>query len=201
MNNLDGCSSSCIIEAGFQWSKGDSLNASTWTTIWGDGLRKGEHKNIFYNLYLKHQIGSEKWDDGNLQDSDGWSSRWIIESGFECSYNNSKNKDICTKLREVTPQEAAVSSSTQVVVGISASVSLSTSLLNMSSPVTIFSMINQFQLLLLLLVWGVYISDGLHNLIVGMKFCLINFEFIHIEDIYHKILCLVSLYLVPLWNW
>ena len=84
----------------------------------------------------------------------------------------------------VSTKEATTAKSTQAAVGVGTSVSAGASLLSMSSPIGIFSMINQYQLLLLLLVWGVYISDGVNNLITGMKIALANFDFINIENFF-----------------
>ena len=47
----------------------------------------------------------------------------------------------------------------------------------MSSPIGIFSLINQFQLLFLLPVSGVYLSYGVLNLIIGMKITLLFLSF------------------------
>ena len=62
-NNIDGdgCSSTCIIEAGWTWVGNPSVCFK-----WGDGV---------------FQTG-EQWDDGNTLNSDGWSSTCTIESGY-----------------------------------------------------------------------------------------------------------------------
>ena len=83
----------------------------------------------------------------------------------------------------VTAQEAAAVKSTQAAVGAGASVSAGASLLSMSSPVAIFSMINQFQLMYFLIVSGVYLSDGVFSVITGMSFGMFDFNFIKIEKI------------------
>ena len=61
--------------------------------------------------------------------------------------------------------------------------SAGTSLISMSSPIGIFSMINQFQLLLLLLWTGAYISDEVSSFIKGMSFTMLNFSFLKLENI------------------
>ena len=83
----------------------------------------------------------------------------------------------------VTAQEAAAAQSTQAAVGAGASVSAGASLLSMSSPVAIFSMVNQFQLMYFLIASGVYLSDGVFNIIKGMSFGMFDFDFIKIERI------------------
>ena len=55
--------------------------------------------------------------------------------------------------------------------------------MTMSSPIGVFSMINQFQLLFLLPVSGVYLSYGVINLIIGMKITLLDFNFFKVKDI------------------
>ena len=53
----------------------------------------------------------------------------------------------------------------------------------MSSPTGIFTIINQFQLLFLVVVSGAYLSEGVLELIIGMKIVLLNFNFTFIEGI------------------
>ena len=67
------------------WSSGfyqnDVANPTAWLTHWGDGLR----------------AGSEKWDDGNTSNSDGWSSDCAsVESNYVWSGGSVNNKDTCT---------------------------------------------------------------------------------------------------------
>ena len=136
-------------------------------TVWGDGKR----------------TGVETWDDGNVNSGDGWSSAWIIESGYTWSRRSSTSKDICSIIFVVTAQEAAAAKSTQAAIGAGASVSVGASLLSVSSPLGVFSILNQFQLLYILLASGVYVSDGVFNLIIGMSFALFDFNFINIKEI------------------
>ena len=60
----------------------------------------------------------------------------------------------------VSSQESVASIMNQATVGVGTSVGAVASLIGMSSPVGVFAMINQFQLLLLILISGVYLSDG-----------------------------------------
>ena len=136
-------------------------------TVWGDGKR----------------TGVETWDDGNVISGDGWSSTWTVESGFTWTGGSSSSKDICSIIFFITAQEAAAAKSTQAAIGAGASVSIGASLLTKSAPLGVFSMLNQFQLLYILLVSGVYVSDGAFNLIIGMSFALFDFNFINIKEI------------------
>ena len=53
----------------------------------------------------------------------------------------------------------------------------------MSSPVGIFSTMNQFQLLLLIIISGVYLSDGVKATITGMGYSMLNFDFLKFERV------------------
>ena len=77
--NSDGCSSSWIIEAGWNWSGGTPTTKDTWTEIWGDGKR-------FNSI-------STYWDDGNIINGDGCSSTCSIETGFVCTGGSSSTHD------------------------------------------------------------------------------------------------------------
>ena len=82
--NNDGCDSSCQVEIGWTWSGGTSSNKDTWIDIWGDSK--------------KYTSSSSFWDDGNTASNDGWSSTWVIESGWICSGGTPTNKDSCTEI-------------------------------------------------------------------------------------------------------
>ena len=78
-SNNDGWSSNWSIEAGWEWSGGNSTTKDTWIDKCGDG-----------NVVIPK---SNYWDDGNTKDNDGWSSNWSIENGWVWSGGNSKTKD------------------------------------------------------------------------------------------------------------
>ena len=165
----DGCSSTWTVESGYACIGGSSTSKDTWTEIWGDGIR--------FNSNLTY------WDDGNTINRDGCSSTWIIESGYKWSGGNNTSKDICSLIFSVSSQEAAAAQSTQASVGAAVSVSAGASLLSMSSPIGVFCVMNQFQLLYILLASGVYVSDGVFNMITGLSIALFDFKFLNIEDI------------------
>ena len=83
----------------------------------------------------------------------------------------------------VSSQESVASIMNQATVGVGTSVGAVASLIGMSSPVGVFAMINQFQLLLLILISGVYLSDGVKVTITGMGFSMCNFDFLKLENI------------------
>ena len=39
------------------------------------------------------KYGVNPWDDGNIQNGDGWSSTWNIEPGYECQYGTPTKRD------------------------------------------------------------------------------------------------------------
>ena len=67
---------------------------------------------------------------------------------------------------------------TQSTIGASMGVAAAVSLMNMSSPVGIWSIINQFQMLMLLLLTGAFIPLTVRHYLSGMDFVSLNFDFI-----------------------
>ena len=99
--NGDGCAYDCsAIETNWVWSGGSTTSKDTWTecmpgyhqnsvsgptswvTIWGDGL----------------EAGTEKCDDNNTINGDGWKSDWSgVEAGWVCSGGSVSSKDTWTQ--------------------------------------------------------------------------------------------------------
>ena len=67
---------------------------------------------------------------------------------------------------------------TQSTIGASMGVAAAVSLMNMSSPVGIWSIINQFQMLMLLILTGAFIPETVRQYLSGMDFVSLNFDFI-----------------------
>ena len=143
------------------------VNSASTKSVWGNGFR----------------TGTEAWDDGNIVSGDGCSSTWTVEIGYKCTGGSISSKDICSLIYEVSFQENLAILLTFIIFNAGAFVNIVTSLLTTSSPVSIFSMFNQFQILYLLLVTGTYVSNGVFNLITGMSFTLFSFSFIEINKI------------------
>ena len=132
----------------------------------------------------KTSILTTYWDDGNTLSGDGWSSLWTIESNYEWNGGSPTTKDICIKISiQPSATAAATSSATQAAAGVGMGVSVGSSLLSMSSPIAIFIMINQFQMLLLLPLAGSYLSNEVLYTITGMSMTLLNFSFLRLEKI------------------
>ena len=81
-NPNDGCSSSCIIEAGFSCSGGSTTKKDTCNEICGDGKNKGKLP----------------CDDGNVISNDGCSTTCMIEFGWTCSGGGPNSADTCKDL-------------------------------------------------------------------------------------------------------
>jgi cysteine-rich repeat protein len=80
----DGCDNGWAIETGWLWSGGTTSAADGCTEIWGDGIR--------FNSLTTY------WDDGNTNDNDGWSSLWVIETGWECTGGTTTTQDAWTEI-------------------------------------------------------------------------------------------------------
>ena len=72
---------------------------------------------------------------------------------------------------------------TQVIVAVAVAASISSAFLSMSSPQGAFSVLNQFQLFILLPMIGAYIPPKVIDIITGMSFSMISFSFLPIEKI------------------
>ena len=83
-SNNDGCNSSWLIEAGWNWSGGSSTTKNTWTEIWGDSKR--------FNTI------STYWDDGNISSSDGCNATWQVEIGWTWSGGTTSSQDTWTEV-------------------------------------------------------------------------------------------------------
>jgi hypothetical protein len=113
--------------------------------------------------------------------------RWDTFSNLwgECSSEYSPTSD---KIKCVIPIEEDHSSSTetrvvQAVVAVGVAISIGASVLSMSSPQGAFSMLNQFQMFILLPMIGAYIPESIIKIITGMSFAMFSFSFIPVEKI------------------
>ena len=67
---------------------------------------------------------------------------------------------------------------TQSTVGTSMGVAAAISLMNMSSPIGVWSIVNQFQMLMLMILTGAFIPETVRQYLAGMDFVSFNFDFI-----------------------
>ena len=73
---------------------------------------------------------------------------------------------------------------TQAMLGISMGVATAISIVNISSPVGLWSVINLFQMLMLLILTGAFIPETVRQYMSGMDFVFLNFDFIPFIKIY-----------------
>ena len=99
-NSGDGCSSDWTsIESSWVWSGGSTTSNDIWTFC-----TSGFYQNNPFNptTWVTHcgdnkRAGTEKWDDGNTNNGDGWLSDCsAVEAGWVCSGGSPTSKDIWT---------------------------------------------------------------------------------------------------------
>ena len=135
--------------------------------------------NFTFKFNSRFNTLTTYWDDGNKNNEDGCSNTCSVENWFSWSWGNSTSKDNWN-LKSIY-LDAILTVQILSMIWVWAN-SLS-SLLNMSSPIGVFTIINQFQLLFLIVVSGAYLSEGVLELIIGMKIVLLNFNFTFIDGI------------------
>ena len=72
---------------------------------------------------------------------------------------------------------------TQTMISGIIAIAFVNSIANMASPVGIWSIINQFQMLMLLILTGAFIPTTVKEYLSGMNFVLLNFDFIPFIDV------------------
>ena len=97
INFNDGCSATCTIEEGYEWS-GGSVSGTDTCTLWTDGTSPNDDKDsciVQCGDGLKH--GEEIWDDGNTDSTiDGCSSTCTIDDGHICTGGSISSPDTCS---------------------------------------------------------------------------------------------------------
>ena len=195
-NDKDGWSSSWTVENGYKCSGGSLYSSDSWSkwdtgyytnysdttqciTKWGDGFRKG----------------SEKWDDGNLIDGDGWTSQWIVEDGYACvggdlgvtdvwtqwDLGYDPNPDYSVWVGATVPLDAksvAIASVTAALTGVAANVLLSIFTSTSGGSTSSFGMMNQLQLVILIPLLRTYLPTKIYNYLKSMNTSLFNIDFL-----------------------
>ena len=195
-NDKDGWSSSWTVEDGYKCSGGSTYSSDSWSkwgtgyytnysdttqciTKWGDGVRKG----------------SEKWDDANLTDGDGWTSQWIVEDGYVCvggelgitdvwvqwDLGYDPNPDYSVWVGATVPLDAksvAIASVTAALTGVAANVLLSIFTSTSGGSTSSFGMMNQLQLVILIPILRTYLPTKIYNYLKSMNTSLFNIDFL-----------------------
>ena len=97
----------------------------------------------------------------------------------QCYKCSSDYELVGTECIEIMPEPIQnAQTATQSMIGTSMGVAVAISLMNMSSPIGLWSTINQFQMLILLLLTGAFIPQTVKRYMSGMDFVFLNFDFI-----------------------
>ena len=71
--------------------------------------------------------------------------------------------------------ESNAALTTQIAVGVGAGANAGASIMTLSPFIGVWAMLNQFQMLLLIMISYAYVSDGVKYAIIGMDFTMLNF--------------------------
>ena len=144
--------------------------------------------------------GSEKWDDSNNANEDGWSSDWTaIENGWiwlngstthksewskwDSGYQSNSNHtqwEVSNTSNEVTITEAV----TSLIIAVTALSNVVSLIKSQSSIQSTFSGLNQLQLILLLPLTGAFIPSKVVQFISGMNFAINIMSYANISYLY-----------------
>jgi cysteine-rich repeat protein len=196
----DGCSSDCMtVEFNYIWVGGSNTSIDSWSRcttgfqpnakatpdecvpIWGDGRNIGEN-----------------WDDGNLENGDGWDQNCNIEENWMCIGGNFTNPDlwfICTDgfsnkdsyLQWLSTGLTRTGDIMRIIAMIAAITGIWISILAafMSIPTwqsSSFGMINQLQMIIILPLIGTFIPGKVMDFLKAMSDSLIALEFLPSND-------------------
>jgi cysteine-rich repeat protein len=165
----DGCSHDCMIEDGYQCSHKSPLAPDKCVPIIGDSKI----------------VGNEKWDDGNKNDKDGCSSNGQIEKGWKWFKASENAKSKCKRdygtlelpFGEASmPTTSEMTTTTKTAVITAAGMSIGFSATSSSATTSLWAIINQLQLLMLLILIKGYVNKNTREYLVGQKFVLVTFD-------------------------
>lgn len=204
-DETDGWTSSCVVQATYNWYNPDPLKPSEWyQETWGDGSIGDPYLTAY-------------WDDGGNDDGDGCSSSWSIEIGFTCVGGGPGTPSVCSSwsipncsewntfdssqcetwedgYEKNDSGECIKSDSTstdtdssltayQELLAAIVGISCLKSLINLSSPNMMWTMVNQIQLLLLLILTKTSMPDRVHEFITSNGFTMLSFNFLNLEKL------------------
>ena len=145
----------------------DTNDTSVWNT-WEDG----------------YEISNNQWNQIATQESNQTSSESSNQTSSEVS--NQTSSQISNQTSSQTSNQDNVNKqklANQWLLGFAVFLALAISLFSLSSPTAVWSIINQLQLLILLLLTGAYIPDKVYNFLIGMEMLTLNLSFIPISDL------------------
>jgi cysteine-rich repeat protein len=167
----DGCSETCQVEYGlvigvdvwcrYIWTYSGASVGSVCQTVWADSIK----------------AGTEECDDGNTNNGDGWSSSCLVESDWEC-ISTYGAASVWTKV-EVIPTAVF-----QAAVGTAMIASVVASSMSWSSPSGLWQMMNLMQLLMFLVLLGVYLPIPIKDMITSSSFFSLSLPIPHLQSLY-----------------
>lgn len=200
LDDYDGCSSSCTIETGWEWTQGSILEASECQDLWGDGFVMDSKTDPY-------------WDDGNILGGDGCSDSCKEETGWVWLGGNQTDQTICNACQplyctlwqnsdhtkcetcddgysltgvfecEKEPKGFNFGTLSQIILGAGATFASLNAIITLSSPAALWAMANQLQLLLLLALTKSSLPDDVINFITGNNFASFSFNFLPIQSL------------------
>ena len=119
---------------------------------------------------------------------------WEVQNCKTCKLGNINIWSECNSELEVSSDgtrcrdtasttTTALSTTVAVFVGISFALGIITSVLSVSSPNVIFSVINQMQLILILPLIGIYLPDQIEIFIEGIQYMTLNIPYLSVDSV------------------
>ena len=144
-----------------------SVVAGSCADIWGDGF-----------VVIPT---SGYWDDGNSVSGDGWSSDWKIEKRWKCTGGSATTPSTCSKLlvtlEKDYPEIETTLETTHVVIGTGISINIVASSFNVGSSNSVFALINQLQLVIILMIIKTPIPEAIREYVASYDFVILDFDF------------------------
>ena len=204
-NSGDGWDATCNIEAGYEWKGGSLFSPDICTDFCGDGKIIVLTENYWDD---GNTIAGDGWDgackiednwawnDGNIVNPSIW-KQWTQKTCLKCNFQNlnvcsewienfTLSKEFIWKsnsLLSMSIKAETMKKLSLILTAISSISILGISIIKMSSPVSVWSMVNQFQLLSLLILTRGYIPDDPKGLLVGNKVFSFDLGFLHIKEL------------------
>ena len=105
------------------------------------------------------------------------------QTSSSSSNSNSQNSNSSNQTKESSETAQGLSTSMQWIAGLTTGAIVLSNVINSSSISSLWSLLNQLQLLFLLLITGAFIPEDVKTVILGQKFAISPFSYIPLQDI------------------
>ncbi|CAI2380491.1 unnamed protein product [Moneuplotes crassus] len=179
--NLSGCNAHCEVEDN-SVCNGGSITSPDICEVCEIGTSPDKNMNPQICDSVcgdNYRVKDEACDDGNTISGDGCSTKCEIEDKWDCVEIKFGQPDQCyLKDREInlSSSQKQQQAATFAAAGGSAISSLITSIFSGGSPSSLFSIIHQVQILLVLLLWKSYLPSKIQIYIHSLSLALVNFD-------------------------